>query len=99
MEHEEINGLRMNHGSPSLLEASAFEGDIQEKKSRLNMLDDQIKEQKMTIEYNKKKLWKTQLGVAFLLLITVIHVATYREVKSNLETLVKDQTEILDRLE
>ena len=63
------------------------------------MLDDQINEQKMTLDYNKKKLWKTQLGVAFLLLITLIHVATYREVKSELDTLVKEQTEILDSLE
>jgi len=43
------------------------------------MIEDQIKMQQMTLISNKKKLWKSQLTAGVLLIITLIHVVTYKE--------------------
>lgn len=71
---------------------------LTEKQARLKLLENEIKEQEMNLQYKQSKLWKTKLVTGLLIVITVLHIANYKETQKELEVVVKDQADLLEQL-
>lgn len=64
----------------------------------MKILENDIREQECNLEHRKSKLWKTQFTTGVLFIVTLLHIANYRETHDELSVIIKDQASLTNQL-
>lgn len=71
---------------------------IAEKEAKLKMLQNEIREQELTLESKRNRLFKTKVVSLMLVIIAVLHVFNYHEVQRELSETVRSYEAISELL-